>query len=539
MRGRRGAHCGVKACVQSENSADNLQRLFQQLFVSGQPARYDSMFSTFVPPPIPASQQIAPIVTDTYRLQKSARPQEAIPAASTTSAGQVPLPAPPKRLVSLDAYRGFIMTMLAASGFGIFRLAQLKPDNSVWQIWDYETFQRLKPHFTHPPWESITGWCGVSFWDLIQPSFMFMVGVAMPFSYARRGAMGSSNMRRLFHAVFRAIVLTLMGVFLASQNSVTTNWVFTNVLAQIGLGYVFAYLLLGRSMSVQLVALVMILVSYWGFFVWTPPPADYDYAAVDASHEDGEIYDGDFAPWSKNANAGHFFDEWFLNLLRAPAASSDTGADDSDEAGNDVTPDIAAAERSLLSQWLFSNPERYTHSRGGYVTLNFIPSIATTLLGILCGQLLLGGDSAGRKLGTLILAGAICFSLGILAHHSVCPIVKRIWTPSWVLFSGGYVMWMLAAFYLVFDVLPLRLLAFPLVVVGMNSIVMYMLGQLLRPWVSQHVVQTHFAGLLSAFYGDGCLQPDGIGAVLVPSATFVVFWLIAFWMYRNRYFVRV
>ena len=173
------------------------------------------------------------------------------------------------------------------------------------------------------------------------------------------------------------------------------------------------------------------------------------------------------------------------------------------------------------------------------MTLNFIPSIATTLLGILCGQLLLGGDSAGRKLGTLILAGAICFSLGILAHHSVCPIVKRIWTPSWVLFSGGYVMWMLAAFYLVFDVLPLRLLAFPLVVVGMNSIVMYMLGQLLRPWVSQHVVQTHFAGLLSAFYGDGCLQPDGIGAVLVPSATFVVFWLIAFWMYRNRYFVRV
>ena len=73
----------------------------------------------------------------------------------------------------------------------------------------------------------------------------------------------------------------------------------------------------------------------------------------------------------------------------------------------------------------------------------------------------------------------------------------------------------------------------------MNSIVMYMLGQLLRPWVGQQIVQTHFAGLLSAFFGEGCLEPNGVGAMLLPTATFFVFWLIAFWMYRNRYFVRV
>jgi len=488
-------------------------------------------------------------VAETYRLQKSAKPTAAPPVAGPTSTGKVNTPAPPKRLVSLDAYRGFIMTMLAASGFGIFRFAQLDPDNSVWQIWDYETFQQLKPHFTHPPWESITGWVGVSFWDLIQPAFMFMVGVAMPFSYARRGAMGSSNSRRLFHAVFRAIILILMGVFLASLNSVSTKWIFTNVLAQIGLGYVFAYLLLGRSTSVQLGALAMILVGYWGFFVWNPPPADYDYAAVKASLEDREIYEGDqekFAAWSKNANAAYFFDKWFLNVLRTPedppsepAASSNSRAEDTGENGDAATTISVATEQGLLRRWLFSNPERYTFSSGGYVTLNFIPSIATTLLGILCGQLLMGQFSTGKKLATLILAAAICFGLGILAHHTVCPIVKRIWTPSWVLFSGGYVMWMLAAFYLVFDILPLRKLAFPLVVVGMNSIVMYMLGQMLRSWTGQHIVRTHFAGLLSAFFGEGCLELNGIGAMLAPTATFVVFWLIAFWMYRNRYFVRV
>ncbi|MCP4174653.1 MAG: DUF5009 domain-containing protein, partial [Fuerstiella sp.] len=418
------------------------------------------------------------------------------------------------------------------------------------------TFQRLKPHFVHPPWESITGWGGVSFWDLIQPSFMFMVGVAMPFSYARRGAMGSSNTRRLLHAVFRAIVLTLMGVFLASKNSDSTNWIFTNVLAQIGLGYVFAYLLLGRSTSVQLGALALVLVGYWGFFVWNPPPADYDYAAVKASLEDREIYEGDlekFAAWSKNANAAYFFDEWFLNILRTPedarvpaagessepAASSNSSADDTGEKEDAATTISVAAEQGLLRRWLFSNPERYTFSSGGYVTLNFIPSIATTLLGILCGQLLMGRASTGKKLATLILAAAICFGLGILAHHTVCPIVKRIWTPSWVLFSGGYVMGMLATFYLVFDILPLRKLAFPLVVVGMNSLVMYMMGQLLVSWVGQRVVHTHFTGLLSEFFGEGCLEPNGIGAMLAPTATFVVFWLIALWMYRNRYFVRV
>ena len=117
-------------------------------------------------------------------------------------------------------------------------------------------------------------------------------------------------------------------------------------------------------------------------------------------------------------------------------------------------------------------------NRGGYTTLNFIPSIGTTLLGILCGQLLLSSEKrALEKLGLLVALAAGCFVLGVAAHMTVCPIVKRIWTPSWVLFSGGYVIAMLAVFYLLFDILPLRLLAFPLVVVGTNSILIYMLGQ--------------------------------------------------------------
>lgn len=439
------------------------------------------------------------------------------------------------------------MTMLAASGFGIARLAALPESSSVWKTFDYDVFQTLKFHFSHPDWESITGWMGVSFWDLIQPAFMFMVGVAMPFSYARRSAMGSSAGWRTFHALIRSIVLVLMGVFLYSLRQNQTNWIFTNVLAQIGLGYFFAYLLLGRSTQFQLAALAVILVGYWGLFIMNPPPEDYDYAAVEASAEDGEIYTERFAPWSKNANVAHFADVWLLNRLRMPedaADTADSGADNTaDNAAGDEEVSVAdsgsAEDISWIRQWWFSSPERFTHDGGGYVTLNFVPSTATMLLGILCGQLLIGPGSSGQKLLRLLLSGLICVGLGILAHHTVCPIVKRIWTPSWTLFSGGYVIWMLAGFFLLFDMLPLRKLAFPLVVVGMNSIVMYLMGQMMRPWVTDKVVETHFGGVLRTFFGPEALDRQSIGAMIAPTATFAVFWLIAFWLYRNRYFVRV
>ncbi|MCA9047172.1 MAG: DUF5009 domain-containing protein [Planctomycetaceae bacterium] len=488
-------------------------------------------------------------MADTYSLKRTAPEDSAVAAkapakaeGAATTGGRIP-----GRLVSLDAYRGFIMTMLAANGFGIAQLARLNSDNEVWQTFSYDTFQRLQFHFEHPPWESITGWCGVSFWDLIQPAFMFMVGVAMPFSSARRMAMGSGDLRRNLHALWRAVILTLMGVFLYSMRASQTNWVFTNVLAQIGLGYFVAWLLLQRSQQTQIAAFVAILVGYWGWFVMSPPPDGFDYTSVDASADNGEVYAGRFAAWSKNANAGHFFDVWLLNVLRDPkpdAASENSTPTDSasasDTADGAGTDNAAPADnRGLLRRWLFSSPERYTHNAGGYVTLNFIPSIATTLLGIFCGQLLIASVSSRKTLMTLLLLAAGSLLLGVAAHHTVCPIVKRIWTPSWVLFSGGYVIGMLALFYLLFDMLPLKRTAFPLVVVGMNSIAMYMMGQLLRPWVGKHIVETHFGGLITAILGEHALDTHHIGAVVLPTSVFAVFWLTAYWMYRNRYIVRV
>jgi predicted acyltransferase len=423
------------------------------------------------------------------------------------------------------------MSVLAASGFGIANFARLPEDAPVWQEQSRALWQSLAFHFEHPVWDSKFGLMGVSAWDLIQPAFMFMVGTAMPFSDARRRAEGQSALNRWSHALLRAVVLVLLGVFLYSLRSERTNWIFTNVLAQIGLGYFFAYVLLGRRDWFQWTALAAVLGGYWWFFQQYELPQGYDLAAVSASAEKGEVFEGKSAPWSKNANAAHAFDVMFLNLLRHPPEAELQAAG--------AAADATSWAPDWLRQIAFNNTEVFQFNSGGYQTLNFVPSIGTTLLGILCGQLIQRRKKSWRVFGMLLAWGALCMVLGLAAAEFACPIVKRIWTPSWVLFSGAYVIWILAACYALFDLLPLRWLAFPLAVVGMNSLAMYLMGQLMHGWTRDNVVGPHLNGLLQTMFGAAALGDDMYGRLIEPTAVFVVFWLIAYWMFRQRYFLRI
>mgnify|MGYP001603230108 CR=1 FL=1 len=124
-------------------------------------------------------------------------------------------PRPPTiRLQALDAYRGLIMVALAFNGFGLAGTARnhLKatPDSGFWQA-------------VHHQFEHVE-WAGGGFWDLIQPSFMFMVGVSMAYSYVNRQREGQSWGRMLGHASWRAVVLIALGVFLSSNSARSTNW---------------------------------------------------------------------------------------------------------------------------------------------------------------------------------------------------------------------------------------------------------------------------------------------------------------------------
>jgi len=423
-----------------------------------------------------------------------------------------------QRLQSLDAYRGLIMISLAFAGFGLAQTAdnhlQLAPD---WPIW-----QQIKFNFTH------VQWVGCGYWDLIQPSFMFMVGVSMAYSYAKRRSLGHSPLRMLLHAMWRSLVLIFLGIFLISNWSSSTNWSFMNVLTQIGLGYTFLFLLWGRSFRTQSEAAIVLLVATWaGYFFF--PQAGIDLKtgvpiyAVEGETEVGVAAEwaqqnlaGVGRPWHKNANLGQFVDKhWILKQL--------------------------------------PNKEPYRYSAGGYQTINFIPSLVTMLFGLMCGELLRSHRMASYKLLALLIGGALGLGLGYALDASgFCPLVKRIWTPSWTLYSTGACCLILALLYAVIDVAGFRFWAYPLRVVGANSIAIYCMSQLLRPW-TRDTLETHFGDKvfqLKLKWGEAYyrlmfiderqdqlieLYEPTIQAVLVG----LVFWLVCFWMYRNRIFVRI
>jgi predicted acyltransferase len=431
---------------------------------------------------------------------------ERSPTYTRTAGVAKPLPAAKpeagmQRLVSLDAYRGLIMISLAFNGFGIAATAmnhlRAGEEPDLWRAVHYQ-FEHVE-------------WTGCGYWDMIQPSFMFMVGVAMAFSYAKRRQLGHSYPRMLLHAVWRSVALVFLGIFLISNNAAHTEWSLMNVLTQIGLGYTFLFLLWGRSLRTQAVAAAAILVGTWLLYVLYPGagieipegtdawPAGREwaqqYATGISSKWASEHLAGINPAWHKNANVGHAIDGWLLNLL--------------------------------------PQTEQFRYNRGGYQTINFIPSLATMLFGLMCGELLRSSASARRKLAILLLAGIAGLALGqLLDVTGVCPIVKRIWTPAWALFSTGWCCLILGTFYAVVDVLEFRRWTFPLVVVGANSIAIYCMSMTLKGWTAG-AYRTHFGPDVFRFLGP--LNEPFVQATLVG----LVFWLVCLWLYRNRVYVRI
>lgn len=390
----------------------------------------------------------------------------------------------PSRLVSLDAYRGLTMLAMASGGLGLHHVAEnlraAGHDSAIWNLIGYE-FEHVE-------------WVGCSLWDLIQPSFMFIVGVAMAYSCASRQQKGQTYAQMLRHAVVRAIVLVLLGVFLRSNGRVETIFTFEDVLSQIGLGYVFLFLLWNRPAWVQFAAAIGILVGYWCLFYAYPLPTPEDYAAAGLG-TDWPRLEGVAAHWDKNTNAAAAFDRWFLNF--------------------------------------FPRSEPFSLNGGGYLTLSFIPSLATMIFGLLSGELLRSPRSDRWKFWILVCAGVAGLAAGqFLQWAGVCPIVKRIWTPSWALFSAGWVSLILAGFFGVVDVRGFRKWTFPLVVVGMNSITIYVMSYLSKPWL-ERTLQTHFGSWIFGFLGAE-YEP-----FLAQFWVLLAMWLICYWLYRQRIFIRI
>ena len=386
------------------------------------------------------------------------------------------------RLTSLDAFRGATMLFMASEILRIPSLARAYPESG--------TARLLASMLDH------RAWVGCAPWDLIQPAFMFMVGAALPFSLASRRARGQRFGALFAHAVLRAFLLVALGIFLRSQGRAQTYFTFEDVLTQIGLGYVFLFLLAWTRPRVQLLAAAAILVGYWAAFALYPlPPGGFDTTTVGVPADWPHEQEGFARHWDKNTNLAHAFDRWFLNL--------------------------------------FPRERPFEFNRGGYLTLNFVPSLATMIFGLLAGGLMRSSRPGLEKVRLLMMYGAGGLVLGVLLHAAgICPIVKRIWTPSWTVFSGGWVTLLLAGLYYVVDLRGYRRWTFPLVVVGMNSLAMYLLVHIAEGYVERSLT-THFSR--APFEALGL----PFAPILIGAATLTIFWLILWWMYRNRVFVRL
>jgi predicted acyltransferase len=319
--------------------------------------------------------------------------------------------------------------------------------------------------------------------------------VALPYSIASRTSKGRSFRQQFTHTLWRSLVLIFLGFFLRSTGSVQTNFTFEDTLTQIGLGYTFAFLLAHCRPRWQWTALGAILLGYWlAWALYPAPGANFNWAAVGVPSDWRYNFTGFAAHWNKNSNLGQAFDVWFLNLL--PRAS------------------------------------RFVYNGGGYLTLSFIPTLGTMLLGLRAGEWF--RSAAPRiPIKRFALAGVLLAAAAILLHVTgVCPIVKRIWTPSWTLFSGGVCFLFLASFTWVIEVRGIRKWAFPLMVVGMNSIAAYLIAHLWEDFIvsSLHI---HLGYRVFQIFGAG-LEPLMLGITVM-----LTYWLVLYWMYRKRLFLRI
>jgi heparan-alpha-glucosaminide N-acetyltransferase len=384
----------------------------------------------------------------------------------------VPPPTVPERLMSIDAFRGLVMLLMAAEMLFATphvaeKVLETNPDSVVWKA--------VYEHTSHVAWE------GMSLHDMIQPSFSFLVGVVVPFSIASRRVRGHSTRRMLLHAAWRSIALIFLGIWLRSIGKPMTYWTFEDTLTQIGLGYFFLFILGMSRAWWHWLALTAILAGYW--YLWTLYPEGSPLLSPEH--------------WQKNANMGWRFDVWFLNL--------------------------------------FPRETEFKGNEGGYLTLSFIPTLGTMILGLIAGTWLRSGLPSLVKVLLFVLAGAAGIAGGYYLHeYDICPNVKRIWTPTWVLYSGGFCFAGLAFFYLVVDVIRFRAWAFPLAVFGMNSIAMYVLTEIEdKIHFFRSFLETHLdAGVFTVF-------GDVYAPMVKGTLVLIIFWLIFYWMYRNKVFVRI
>jgi predicted acyltransferase len=368
---------------------------------------------------------------------------------------RIPVPAAPERLGSLDAFRGFVMLWIIGGEGLMVGLAALG-HNRVIDTVVYE--------LSHSPWQ------GLRFYDCIWPSFMLMVGVSVPLSFAKR-SLTQTYQQQLAHAAKRAIVLFLLGSVRESISLGSPYLIeLSSALQPIAIAYFVAVLVVRKSWRFQALLGAGILAGY---------------ALV-------------------------------LALIRAPGISAGSYGFNHNL--------VHWVDIALLGQ---AHWDRWPYAQEGWGTvLSMIPTISTTLLGLLIGELLMSARSKQIKAKFIGGIGLGCLAIGY-GTSLVVPVVMKMWTASYGLMSAGWACLMLLFFYWLIDIRGYRKWAFPLTVIGMNAIFIYMFTSIIH---LDPIVDVFTQGIVGVLPNAELLFQQ--------VAVLAVEWAILFWMYKRNIFLR-
>ena len=365
------------------------------------------------------------------------------------------------RLASLDALRGLDMLMIAALPPLLAALI-----GGVFGCGDCWFLKSVGRH---------ANWAGFNIRDTIFPLFMFISGVAYPYSYAKRVERGDSTRSILLKILWRTLALVLLGIVYGGFFTTVFAKGFAavrypSVLARIGIAWGAAaclYVFCRRRTRIAVAA--AILVGYWAILYFVAAPGS-------APGVDTFSPDGCFACW--------------LDRHIWPNGSAD--------------------------------PEGF---------LSTFPAIVTTMGGVFAGELVRSERfSGGRK--TLILLGAsLACGLAAWAWSPWCPIVKKLWTSTFVLAAWSYSLAFFALFYWLVDVMMWRRWTFFFRVVGMNSILIYFLQK--KDLIDFHVPAKFF------FHGFASWVGGPWTGVIDAVAYLLMLWLVLFLFYKKKVFLRV
>jgi len=311
-------------------------------------------------------------------------------------------------------------------------------------------------------------WRGLHFYDLIWPLFMFIMGAAIPLSIAKRRAKGETDRRLLLHALWRAMVMFCLGT-VTQGNLLLFDWYkfrpCYSVLHGLAAGYLIATLVAVKVKARWHGPVVAaFLLVYWTVVMLVPVPG---------------VGAGVLTP---QGNLPTYVDQLVLGHLHYGE-----------------------------NTWF----------------LSYLGFGASVLLGVLAGRALMSGRSPRRKLYRLLIAGTLTL-LGGLVWSLWFPVIKLMWTSSYVLISGGLSFLILSLFYWIIDVLGHKKWAFGFIVIGMNSIAVYLATEVFD-----------FRDVGNVFVGHLLPRVGRWDSLVEATAAFAVVWLILYWMYRRKEFIRI